>query len=127
MSATATTIAGQLAAALATERDPWHRTLSLISAVELLAEAFDSYEQGDEHNALINFASELRGQLFDNACAVLDRNEDEAEADKYGGFADVLRLLDESERKRHEMLVRTRCKPASQYQPIESPVLERVA
>jgi hypothetical protein len=120
MSAASITTAGQLTAALATERDPWHRTLSLISAVELMAEAFHGH---DEHCALINFASELRGQLFQNAQAVLDRNEDEAEADRYGGFVDTLHLWDESERKRHENLVRMRCIKPSQYQPIESKVL----
>ena len=89
MSAATLTFAGQLTAALATERDPWHRTLSLISAVELMAEAFHGH---DEHCMLLNFASELRGQLFENAQAVLDRNEDEREADRYGGLVDVLDL-----------------------------------
>lgn len=120
MRAAVLTEAGQLTAALAVEPDPWHRTLSLISAVEMLAEAFHGH---DEHNALINFASELRGQLFQDAQAVLDRNDDEREADRYGGFVDVLRLWDECERKRHESLVRTRCITPSQYQPIESTVL----
>lgn len=122
MSAATVSAAGNLATALAGIRDPWHQKLDLISHVETLAEAVD----GDYANLLTDCASEIRAQLFQDAQTVLDRNDDEREADRYGGFVDTLRLWDECERKRHEALVRNRLIKPSQYQPIESTVL-RVA
>lgn len=114
MSAAVLTAAGELTAALATERDIWQRRLDTIAAIELMAEAFIDH---DEHSMLLTFAGELRGQMYANALAVVDRDEDEREADRYVGFVTVLRMEDKAARKQHELDVRLGCKVAQPYQP----------